>query len=654
MIRFVVSVLLLFSNVQMAILPDPFPSLSKLSLKSLIQEVVLGKVDLTILRGFYITYEDGLDILAAFLTKHFHNYDFEQYKRELELIYKSEVLSCVLSGNFYENEDSQETRTLFEELYDVGLFTTISQSFNPALEVIQDRIIAFSKQYMPSRGIDLINDFVLSLPVLGKFGRLEELCPILLHIIRLEKFNEPLGNEIIKILDDYQTELKKWAETMKFPIIEATSLNGRPLHYIKNAVETWNCFTSEFTFKSMEELHEMLTWEAKRLIAFASSYERGMVVIAMLLVRADFDLKIEGGESNDITSQLLSINSFGNPYIELILKCFTDHNESIFDLLTKRKIEEGINFSIFPIHQTIRSIYRLIGLTLFNLEDESNLAKGYSQSKLGLISFSRHYLQNKFNEGRPDQPKISFLGTVMYSEIEKIFKFFFDLYFDSHIKKGTKIDELGAVELILTAGWFVNETRALQLIKFIDFDDEKATNNIIFYSIARLPWNVKEEVIKKLNHSYNRRGIAGINAEDLIKLVPVPQLMIENPQYSSKTLYYDFTTEKALKEFFIDSDGLFKIVSGHLLDNNSANDFLEEFKTIDGFCIFKQSYPCSLDIMITILPLARSFLRGGNALVIYWEMLRIYYYGSFTTFLNILEFYQGSCFKILKKPFPVN
>jgi hypothetical protein len=507
-------ILCLISNVQLSNSSHPVQSLSSISLKSLIPSVILGKFDVSSLR-FYISCEDGVDILAAFLTKHFQNYDQKKFKQELECINASENLSCLLSTDFYKEIKGRKPLFLFIELFEMGLFATLVHSDNPVLAKIKDRIRFYSKQFMPASWIDLIDDFIFSLPTLKNFEQLETLCPILLQLVRLKEFNKSLGEEIIKINAGYLSELMEWMEAMRLPIGNPVSLKKRPLKCIRDRIEAWNYFPSEFSFRNSNELYRMLKLPTKDLIPFVSSYERGLIVFAFLLVRAKFDISIDGGESNSLKSQLLAINSNENYYIRTILNSDTGNIrgqcEHLMALLSENKFEDYENFSNNPIHLAIRGIYNLIGWNFYNVEDDSNLVKIFSRSNLGMISFFRQFLSGKFDG---DRPHIRFLSTLMYTEVGKVFKFIFDKYFESLQKMNRKIGDLKAVDMILSAAWFVDEARALQLIRFINFEDSRATNNVLNH-LSRLSWNVKIEIIRMLrwngrNNNYQGRRIHSI------------------------------------------------------------------------------------------------------------------------------------------------
>ena len=84
--------------IQLVTSSDAVPSLSSLSIKSLIPKIASGKIDLSTLSGFYVNdAEEGEEVLSAFLTKHILKYHFERFKQELESIHKLGILSLVLS-----------------------------------------------------------------------------------------------------------------------------------------------------------------------------------------------------------------------------------------------------------------------------------------------------------------------------------------------------------------------------------------------------------------------------------------------------------------------------------------------------------------------------------------------------------------------------
>jgi hypothetical protein len=126
---------------------------------------------------------------------------------------------------------------------------------------------------------------------------------------------------------------------------------------------------------------------------------------------------------------------------------------------------------------------------------------------------------------------------------------------------------------------------------------------------------------------------------------------IENTQFASLTLFYDDEADLAMKEFFIDSEGTFGILAGHLVEHYPLLDdeVLDAYLTKKGFYIFKQQERGSLEMLIIILPRSNDFVQKWNVLVLFREIFIVYLAGKLKTFFKVLEFFQGSCFKIHKK-----
>ena len=622
--------------------------LSSLSVSSIIADVALGKIDLTKLGGLYINNaERGIDLLSAFLTKHLLDYNLDKFKQELESIHKLEILSCVLFKELSDIKGERATISLFDQLYSAGLFTTIAHSDDQVISRIKHNVIIILERHFTFRGSDLVVNFIIGLFKLMEFDRLEELCPVLLRLIKLEEYDETLGNEIIMSHENFEEELRYWVQFLGITIDESISFSQKPLKVIRRLIEVQIEASKRFSFDSSEELYKVIKWPTERFLIFLSDYERAMVVIAIMIIRAKFGLKIDGGESSDLKSQLSKISTYNNFYLGLILESKTGlYEEEVFlDILKSGKIFDNENIGSFnPIHFAIMNIYNLIKYALFHVEEGDDLMQSFSRSRLGFFPFARHLIF----ENDPEISVERFLGLTKFNEVEKTFKFVFDRYFESITQKGTKVKGLKTVSLVLQAACHTSESRAQQLIKIIDFDSEDSTSSVLYHYVDRLPMKIQRMAIEEINLAYERRGIVGINVETLIKLVPEPIIQIKCEKVSGRLFRYHFGTEKALHEFFINEQGSFEIAAGHLVSHVQMFDGSSDvYLTTDDFFIIKYESD-QIELFIIIIP-SYQFRSPRQALLIISEILQVFHTSRFQTFLNLLDFLHGSCFRLRRK-----
>ena len=249
------SLLFLISFLQLSNSANVIQPLSALSLNSIVPDIALGKIDLTTLRGLYIdNLERGIDLLSAFLTKHFLDYNPNKFREELAALHNFGILSCILSKELSDTEAMGGQNSLFDQLYTAGLFTSMARSRDHIISMIRDKIALILEKNFTFERPELINNFVFQLIGLKGFNRMEELGPLLLRIIKLEEFDESLGNEIIMSNDNFIEEVKKWAQILGFPFEDSDSFSLNPSGFMRKIVVTQNEASKEFSFHSSEGL----------------------------------------------------------------------------------------------------------------------------------------------------------------------------------------------------------------------------------------------------------------------------------------------------------------------------------------------------------------------------------------------------------------
>ena len=294
-------------------------SLSCLSTTSLAPLIANGKISLGSLNGFFVTeMQNAISLFSAFLSRHLLNYDKELFKAELERIHSNGVLSILLSDSYSQGV------TIFDEFHNKGLFNTIADTTN---RIVSEINIGVSVHLQSSikENIELVEGFLANLFFLRNFYDLEELGPIILKCIMLEEFGEERGNQILKALINYQEVLGDFiqlscAVTYAVNIEEEnTAFIDKPLTYLRKILDQRREIERYFEFKSRDDLFTTLRLPTKTLLFFATNIEKGLVVIAMILVRARFGIEIDGGEGNDLKSQM-EIAQADNYHTYLILE----------------------------------------------------------------------------------------------------------------------------------------------------------------------------------------------------------------------------------------------------------------------------------------------------------------------------------------------
>ena len=377
-----------------------------------------------------------------------------------------------------------------------------------------------------------------------------------------------------------------------------------------------------------------------------------MIVVAILIFRAKYALEIEGGESSDLASQLLEINSTNNIYVNSILESITCRDEKKLepfkDILARGiSLDSYVDVSFNVIHFVIRDICYLIEFALFRVDDEEILMRAFDGSNLGNIPFVRHSILENVLE----TSIVPFLELILYDEVEKNFEFAFDRFLGSLTKRRTKIKNLEDVNLVLRIACHTSEFRALQLVNLIDFDGEDIANIVSYDLVDRLPLKIKLSVLEEIYHAYERRGIAVTNSGALINLTPSPRIRIDDNKVSGSILRYYIETEPAFAEFFINDQGSIEIVPAHLLLHVPLFDGIVNVHLTTGyFFIIKCEFPELGESFVTIIPFLRPFESMKQVLFIISEIFRVFIQASRSqTFLNMVDFYCGSCLKFRRK-----
>ena len=300
-------------------------SLSRIATDSLLPSIASGKLNLTSLRGFFVQEKQrAISLFSAFLLNHLINYDKEKFKNEMEEILDNDILS-ILSTNSSENSEGVN---IFVEFYKKGLFGTLTLSTNPLILEIIDWQIDNIYRYLPENR-ELIERFLFGCAKLGKLNHLEELGPIIIRCLLLKEFDEERGNQILKSQTDYLEIFGGFINSLfklEFRIKDESALAENPLSYLRKILDQRKEVARCFEFKDQKDLLRALRLPTRQLLLFSTSIQKGVIVIAMLLVRARFNIEIEGGESNDMKDQLKIVDLENNKFTKLILK--SDHEEN--------------------------------------------------------------------------------------------------------------------------------------------------------------------------------------------------------------------------------------------------------------------------------------------------------------------------------------
>ena len=491
-------------------------------------------------------------------------------------------------------------------------------------------------------------NFVSSLTYLNNINRLDELGPILLPLIMLEEFDEALGNEIITSHCESIKSFMKWAKSILGISFKRDSaqFSQKPLEFVRKLIEYRFEASEGFALKDSKDLYGVVKWPLAKLQALITSYERAMIVISIVLVRARFGIKIDGDEDNDLETQILSLESSKNNYVLSIFTSGTGNtndDETFKDIILKQKktdIERLIRTSnnVNAVHFTIKHICNLIKYALFQIPKKENLGLMYSE--LGIPEFFRCL----FSKNEVKRLTTAFLELVRYEEFEGIFGFVFDRYFKDFIDEGSKLRGLTIVIKAIQALQFISNCElALQLLECIDYDDERSTSSIILMFIDRIPWKRQQEIIKRVDQAYKRRGIMEYNVEEVLKLVPTPNVAFVTDGFSFEIILYSYETEAAFYEIFVDNNGQIGVFIDDILFFTPM--YYENFNlyhTKSGFFIITHKHENLKESINFIIPYFKSIKTIESAMIILHELVRLFYMTRLHTFLNALNFYSGS------------
>jgi hypothetical protein len=624
--------------------PDATTQLSSLSLNALIPEIISGKVNLYLFRGFYIQdSKKGMELFCSFLVKHIiHNYDPIKFKTELNAINDSGILSCVL---LKENlNEADESKTLFEELQSLGLYTALIKSNFPLFKEINLMISLIIIRFRCIESHVQVSDFILGLPFLKYFDRLEELGPILFRLVTLREFDEETAYGIIGARDNHIDDLREWAEYLfRISINEGSSFYHRPLSFIHDIIETRREILKGFVLNNAYDLFKVVRLPSNVLEHFGTNFERALIVIAILLFRSHFDLEIIGGESTDICSQLSKTDN--NDFIKLILETKTgvvdevDLREILLKHKTFGKETIGIETTLNFVHYIIKNLCLLITSVFYHLDKEEDLNSDLKKSQSNVSPFFQQLIQ----ESNQESPVNLFLDLVVYKEFENIFGFIFDRYFKAFKKNGVKIKQIAKVVMILQALNRINEPVAFQLIDLIDFEDQNLTSNVMFLYIEKLDLKYQQAIEKRLAEAYLKRKSREFSLGEAIEQAPRPSVESLNEAAFLDVFLYSGETEEAFREFSINEQGNLQIHPDSIVFHIPVvfDQAFDIYLTVRGFYFIIYDKP-KMGPLITIIPFSNHFKSVLLALTIIDEITLVFQNAKFSTYLNVVYSYFGS------------
>ena len=577
---------------------------------------------------------EPLDLLAAILVAHIGNYDPQKFKSELSNALNNNAIKSILSQ--YGGAD------LVEEFREKGLFECLANSLSWVFPIILSSMEHFIIDFLhSSEDKHMLGRFVSSIQSLRKVQRIEELGPIIIDCLLGREFNKALGNEIIAGQDG--DIFREWANQflgLQYPD-EPHSLQTMREELMLRIEET--CFK----IKKRSDLFRVIKLPTKKLVSFATRYERALFVMAIILLRTKFNIEITGGESNEFPSQFSIIESSNNNFFSLflglevipsskpmktreLLMISTFDPEEFF-------LENGIgsNVNLF----TVRSLYVILKYAIVNFDLGGKIEE---DNHIDLV----RQIQA---EHSPGLLVMSFLETVRYSEIDAIFDPIFDQFFES---ENGKTETLFAISTILKSVRYIpNEQRVLQLLNCIQYKILALEAPPEWHlHIELLPPNLHRNVEDRLIEAY-KKYVPDKKPE--LPKVEYPKISHNSEKLNISILRLSSFVFDSFKEFEIDEKGRVVVKPFSLAYYSTATfhgNLFNLHATKSGYFLISFSLSDDkFEKIVAIFPGNAEFDSVNNLKTAMLQHILVQCASKLGVFLNMVEFYLGAVFMIEKQ-----
>jgi hypothetical protein len=645
-------------------------SLYQKSFNELLPRIVKDQFNFEKLAGFCTSDQrTAISVVSAFLTKHFMSYDAQKFKIELRDLKNYPFLDQILLSrpikllseeeiSVYKEKHKREffnemgfqilmEMSLLDEFCMFGLFEVLGRSMNPLVPDIRRAMKMAMRQSLSSKiQTTILKSLVVRLRLLCHFSDLNVLGSNLVHyILKSPNFDKQRTLEILNLRETKNLETFSEIILNIFGIqVQCDELFIKePFEKISNILDPRISVQAEFSgIASGQHLLAVLCWPTSKLIAFAITLEKAIIVYAIILLRTKLGVKIEGGESNELVSQIKTILDSKTLFLTVVINMkiiSTSYSQEVitsiledtvfreFDARSVAQISMKMPFIANQEYTLIAKLYLFLEYFLFY----SGAINYFQIAKLGFYSL----LTNTIFESKVAIEDIDnyAIELLLVADIRKNFQWVFEKFFQTK-----KFGNLSTIKLIMKSLTYLPEYWVHFLIDRFNFDK-------VFTSIsAYIEAPYQEMILEKMKAPYRKMGF-NLDPKLLIETTPEPKILCQNPEISIRPLFYhhDQRILNALEKFCIDSEGKVQINQGQgeisLSMENNVQAFFQNTEVILATKTQRRPY------FLIIIPHDPQISFSFTHLQIQMLLL-LYGCAKLSTFFNHINLYQGAIFVI--------